>query len=85
MGDEKDLLTRHREVLPGWMALYYDEPLEIVGGEGRRLTGGDGKVYLDFFAGILTNSLGYGVPEINAAVQRQLASGVLHTSTAYLG
>jgi 4-aminobutyrate aminotransferase len=85
MGDEKDLLTRHRDVLPAWMALYYDDPLEIVGGEGRRLTGGDGRVYLDFFAGILTNSLGYGVPEINAAVQRQLASGVLHTSTAYLG
>ena len=81
----KDLLARHRAVLPNWMALYYDEPLEIVSGEGRRLTGGDGRVYLDFFAGILSNSLGYRVPEIEDAVQRQLATGVVHTSTAYLG
>ncbi|WP_020577699.1 aspartate aminotransferase family protein [Actinopolymorpha alba] len=82
---ENDLLARHRAVMPAWMALYYEQPLEIVSGEGRRLTGGDGRVYLDFFAGILSNSLGYGVPEITAAVERQLAAGVVHTSTAYLG
>jgi 4-aminobutyrate aminotransferase len=80
-----ELLRRHRAVMPAWMALYYEEPLEIVSGEGRRVTGGDGRVYLDFFAGILSNSLGYGVPEINAAVEKQLATGVVHTSTAYLG
>jgi 4-aminobutyrate aminotransferase len=82
---DTDLHTRHRAVMPNWQALYYDQPLEIVSGEGRRLTGGDGRVYLDFFAGILSNSLGYGVPEINAAIERQLAAGVVHTSTAYLG
>ncbi|GAA4992054.1 aspartate aminotransferase family protein [Actinopolymorpha pittospori] len=82
---DTDLHARHRAVMPNWQALYYDQPLEIVSGEGRRLTGGDGRVYLDFFAGILSNSLGYGVPEINAAIERQLAAGVVHTSTAYLG
>src|SRR4051794_21132758 len=82
---DTDLHVRHRAVMPNWQALYYDQPLEIVSGEGRRLTGGDGRVYLDFFAGILSNSLGYGVPEINAAIERQLATGVVHTSTAYLG
>jgi 4-aminobutyrate aminotransferase len=80
-----DLLSRHRAVMPAWMTLYYDQALEIVGGEGRRLTGGDGRVYLDFFAGILTNSLGYGLPELTKAVEEQLRSGVVHTSTAYLG
>ena len=53
-------------------------------GSGRRLTGADGRDYLDFFAGILTNMLGYQVPEVRAAVDRVLDRGVVHTSTLYL-
>jgi 4-aminobutyrate aminotransferase len=79
-----DLLARHRAVLPSWLTLYYDDPLEIVSGSGRRLTGADGREYLDFFAGILTNMLGYQVPEVRAAVDRVLDRGVVHTSTLYL-
>ena len=79
-----DLHARHRAVLPNWMTLYYEQPLEIVGGSGRRLRGGDGKEYLDFFAGILTNMLGYGVPEVRAAIDKVLDRGVVHTSTLYL-
>jgi 4-aminobutyrate aminotransferase len=79
-----DLLARHRAVLPNWMTLYYEQPLEIVGGSGRRLRGGDGRDYLDFFAGILTNMLGYDVPEVRAAIDRVLDRGVVHTSTLYL-
>ncbi|MFL6129686.1 MAG: aspartate aminotransferase family protein [Mycobacteriales bacterium] len=79
-----DLLARHRAVLPSWLTLYYDEPLELVSGSGRRLTGADGREYLDFFAGILTNMLGYGVPEVRAAVDEVLDRGVVHTSTLYL-
>ena len=79
-----DLLARHRAVLPSWLTLYYDQPLEIVSGSGRRVTGGDGREYLDFFAGILTNMLGYGVPEVRAAVDEVLDRGVVHTSTLYL-
>ena len=79
-----DLLARHRAVLPSWMALYYDEPMEIVSGSGRRVTASDGRTYLDLFAGILTNGIGYDIPEISDAVREQLATGVLHTSTLYL-
>jgi 4-aminobutyrate aminotransferase len=79
-----DLLARHRAVLPSWVALYYDEPIEIVRGAGRRLTDADGNTYLDFFAGILTNMLGYDVPEVRAAIAEQLDRGVVHTSTLYL-
>ncbi|MCG5211651.1 aspartate aminotransferase family protein [Streptosporangium sp. KLBMP 9127] len=79
-----DLLARHRAVMPNWVALYYNEPIEIVGGKGNRVVDGDGKSYLDFFAGILTNMIGYDVPEVREAVERQLATGVVHTSTAYL-
>jgi len=79
-----ELLDRHRAVLPNWMALYYEHPVELVHGSGSRVTDSDGRTYLDFFCGILTNMLGYDVPEVREAVERQLATGVVHTSTLYL-
>ncbi|GIH18372.1 aspartate aminotransferase family protein [Rugosimonospora africana] len=79
-----DLLARHKAVLPGWQLLYYDEPIEIVSGSGRRVTDAKGRSYLDFFGGVLTNMLGYDIPEVREAVERQLRTGVVHTSTLYL-
>ncbi|MFI6485811.1 aspartate aminotransferase family protein [Nonomuraea sp. NPDC050663] len=79
-----DLLARHRAVIPNWVALNYAEPIEIVSGKGNRVVDHTGKSYLDFFAGILTNMIGYDVPEVREAVERQLATGVVHTSTVYL-
>ncbi|AVT32192.1 aspartate aminotransferase family protein [Plantactinospora sp. BC1] len=79
-----DLLARHRAVMPSWMPLYYAEPIEIVAGSGRRVTDAQGRGYLDFFGGVLTNMLGYDVAEVNEAVRRQLDTGVVHTSTLYL-
>jgi 4-aminobutyrate aminotransferase len=70
--------------MPNWIALYYSDPIEIVHGHGRRVTDSNGRTYLDFFAGILTNAIGYDVPEISDAVRKQLDSGILHTSTLYL-
>jgi 4-aminobutyrate aminotransferase len=80
----EELLARHRAVMPNWMGLYYDQPLELVSGSGSRVTDASGRTYLDFFCGILTNMLGYDVPEVRAAVERQLATGIVHTSTLYL-
>ncbi|TWD72497.1 4-aminobutyrate aminotransferase [Kribbella amoyensis] len=79
-----ELWERHQAVMPEWLALYYEEPIEIVSGSGRRVTDGEGNSYLDFFAGILTNAIGYDIAEIAEAVREQLASGVVHTSTVYL-
>src|SRR5215831_12543650 len=79
-----ELVDRHRAVLPNWMALYYEHPLELVTGSGSRVTDSAGRTYLDFFCGILTNMLGYNVPEVREAVERQLSTGVVHTSTLYL-
>src|SRR5881227_4380931 len=79
-----DLLARHRAVIPNWVTLYYDEPIEIVSGQGSRVTDAEGRSYLDFFAGIVTNTLGYDLAEVREAVERQLATGVVHTSTLYL-
>ena len=79
-----DLLARHRAVMPAWMPLYYETPIEIVSGKGNRVVDADGNTYLDFFAGIVTNMIGYDVAEVREAVEAQLARGVVHTSTLYL-
>jgi 4-aminobutyrate aminotransferase len=83
MGTHADMLARHRKVLPSWMALYYEEPISIVDGEGRYVTDAEGNSYLDFFGGILTTMSGYKVPEIVEAIKAQ-ADRMLHTSTLYL-
>ena len=80
----RELLDRHRAVMPDWLALYYAEPIELVHGSGRRVTDAEGREYLDFFAGILTNMIGYDVSEISEAIKSQLDTGVTHTSTLYL-
>jgi 4-aminobutyrate aminotransferase len=81
---DTDLLSRHRAVLPSWMTIYYDEPIELVSGSGCRVTDAAGRTYLDFFGGVLTTMIGYDVPEIREAVERQLRTGVVHSSTLYL-
>ena len=42
MGTHADLLARHREVMPSWMALYYNEPIALVDGEGRHVVDAEG-------------------------------------------
>lgn len=83
MTDSRSLLERHRSVLPSWMALYYDEPIQLVRGEGRHVWDGAGTQYLDWFGGILTTSTAHALPEVVTAVQEQ-AARMLHTSTLYL-
>jgi len=78
-----ELLARHRAVMPNWLALYYDQPIALVDGDGRYVTDAEGNRYLDFFAGILTNMIGYNVPEIVEAIRDQ-AGKVVHSSTLYL-
>ncbi len=78
-----ELLARHRRVMPDWLTLLYDEPIELVSGSGRHVTDGEGRTYLDFFGGILTSMTGHAVPEVVDAIRTQ-ASRMLHTSTLYL-
>ncbi len=83
MGHHEELLKRHRAVLPSWIALYYDEPISIVDGEGRHVVDAEGNRYLDMFGGILTTMSGYRIPEVVEAIREQ-AGRMLHTSTLYL-
>jgi 4-aminobutyrate aminotransferase len=80
----RTLAERHRAVLPAWVAPSYEEPIELVSGSGRHVRASNGTVYLDFFAGVLTNMVGYAIPEIVDALEQRLRGGMLHSSTAYL-
>jgi 4-aminobutyrate aminotransferase len=81
--DAADLLERHRKVIPNWVALYYQEPIELVRGEGTRVWDSSGKEYLDFFGGIVTTISGHAVDEL-VEVLREQAGQMVHTSTLYL-
>lgn len=83
MDEHANLLERHRRVVPSWVALYYEEPIELVSGKGCWVTDGDGTTYLDFFGGILTTSVGYGLDEVVDAIRTQ-AGRIVHSSTLYL-
>ncbi|MFG2193556.1 aspartate aminotransferase family protein [Streptomyces sp. NPDC048639] len=77
------LLSRHRAVMPDWLALYYRDPMEITHGEGRHVWDAEGKRYLDFFGGILTTMTAHALPEVTKAVAEQ-AGRIIHSSTLYL-
>lgn len=78
-----DLYSRHRAVMPDWLALYYDDPIEITHGEGRHVWDSAGRRYLDFFGGILTTMTAHALPEVTKAVSEQ-AGRIVHSSTLYL-
>ncbi|MFF4346953.1 aspartate aminotransferase family protein [Streptomyces sp. NPDC001530] len=78
-----DLYARHKAVLPDWLALYYEDPIEITHGEGRHVWDAKGNRYLDFFGGILTTMTAHALPEVTKAVSEQ-AGRIIHTSTLYL-
>jgi acetylornithine/N-succinyldiaminopimelate aminotransferase len=58
-------------------------PLEIDRGEGVYLIARDGTRYLDMFAGIAVNALGYGHPRILQAIEEQ-ARAYIHLSNYFL-
>ncbi len=73
-----------------WVALehqYYQgtfkrQPITLVRGEGTRVWDSDGRVYLDFVAGIAVNVLGHCHPAIVEAVQQQVTQ-LVHVSNLY--
>ena len=58
-------------------------PLEVVRGEGVYLFTSDGKRYLDMFAGLAVNALGYAHPRVVEAIRAQ-ASRYTHLSNYFL-
>jgi len=64
------------------MTTYTRLPVVLVRGQGCRVWDEDGKVYLDFVAGIAVNSLGHAHPALARALAEQ-ASLLIHTSNLY--
>ncbi len=64
------------------MKTYGRYPIVAERGEGCRLWDVDGKVYLDFLAGVAVNNLGHCHPKVVAALQDQ-AARLLHCSNFY--
>src|SRR5690606_7726971 len=62
---------------------YYANPLVLAEGHGTWVVDVEGREYLDFFAGILTTSIGHCHPEVVAAVRDQVGR-LGHTSTLYV-
>ena len=82
--DAAELLERHRRVLPSWLLLYYERPIELVRGEGTRVWDSSGREYLDFFGGIVTTISGHLMRRMVEALEAQIERGITHTSTLYL-
>ncbi len=77
-----EAVRKHKEFLFPAVANYYQEPLELVRGEGEHVWDSDGNRYLDCFGGVLTVSVGHANPKINEAVIAQ-TNKLQHTSTLY--
>jgi 4-aminobutyrate aminotransferase len=78
-----ELHERTRAVLPSWLSLYYEDPIELDHGSGRHVWDADGTRYLDFFGGILTTMTEHALPAVTEAVAAQAAK-IIHSSTLYL-
>ncbi len=73
---------KHREHLFAAVFNYYETPLPLQRGRGVYLYDFDGREYLDFFAGIVTVTVGHCHPTVAKAIQEQ-AETLPHTSTLY--
>lgn len=65
------------------LGTYRRPPMELVRGAGVELFDADGKVYLDFVAGIAVNALGYGDAALTQAMRAALEDGLVHVSNLY--
>ena len=77
------LFERHKAVLPPWSPVYYETPISLTRGEGRRVWDADGREYLDLFGGILTTMTSHNEPAVVEAIRDQ-AEKMIHSSTLYL-
>jgi 4-aminobutyrate aminotransferase-like enzyme len=77
-----ETVEKHKQFLFPAVAMYYQEPLALVRGEGFHVWDDQGNRYLDCFGGVLTVSVGHANPKVNAAVIEQVKT-ISHTSTLY--
>lgn len=79
---QSDAVRKHKEFLFPAVAMYYQEPIALVRGEGEYVWDDQGNRYLDCFGGVLTVSIGHANPNVVNAVTEQVKK-ISHTSTLY--
>ncbi len=82
-GNTADIQAGHEEYLFPCIKPLYREPIAVVEAKGVTVVDAEGETYLDFFAGILTTSVGHCHPEVVERVREQVGR-LGHTSTLYL-
>ncbi len=73
-------IVDRRQSVMGTATLFYDDPIEIVRGEGAFLYDKDGKQYVDMYNNV--PCVGHANPNIVAAMQQQM--GTLNVHSRYL-
>ncbi len=79
---QSETVRKHKEFLFPAVAMYYQEPLALVRGEGFHVWDDQNNQYLDCFAGVLTVSVGHANPRVTEAIINQVKT-LQHTSTLY--
>ncbi|MCB0155168.1 MAG: aspartate aminotransferase family protein [Anaerolineae bacterium] len=80
--DKQEILDKQKKYLWPSHLLYYTEPLPLDHGDGMYVWDVEGHKYLDFFAGILTTSVGHNHPKVTERVREQVGK-LIHSSTLY--
>lgn len=79
---QSETVRKHKEFLFPAVAMYYQEPLALVRGEGFHVWDDQNNKYLDCFGGVLTVSVGHNNPKVSEAIINQVQT-IQHTSTLY--
>ncbi|MCP4417515.1 MAG: aspartate aminotransferase family protein [Chloroflexi bacterium] len=82
MKKSQQLIAKQKKHLWPNHLLYYADPLPLERGDGMYVWDVDGNQYLDFFAGILTTSVGHNNPRVKQRIHEQVDK-MLHSSTLY--
>jgi 4-aminobutyrate aminotransferase-like enzyme len=79
---EETVRRKQKELLFPNVSTYYQDALVVESGKGMFVRDVEGREYLDFFAGILTVSVGHCHPRVTEAVVEQQKK-LVHVSTLY--
>lgn len=80
--DRREIIDTQAEYLWPNHLLYYTDPMPLDHGEGLYVWDVEGNKYLDFFAGILTTSVGHNNPKVTERTREQVGK-LVHSSTLY--
>jgi 4-aminobutyrate aminotransferase/(S)-3-amino-2-methylpropionate transaminase len=79
----EEIVKKKKEYIIPCLYHFYQEPVQMVKGEGQYLFDSTGKKYLDFFAGVSVINAGHCHPEITERICRQVKT-LQHVCNIYL-